>query len=122
MWETAEKAGVRTANLMWYVMLDATLRFRFGLTWGQARTAKDHKRCFFDVLRTLEGVCYSSYSMFLSHLGYAAQDHVPLKEKLDQILSWIDMPIETRPQFIMGSSGVILAYCCRALILTISSI
>lgn len=36
------------------------------------------------------------------------KDHVPLKEKLDQILSWIDMPIETRPQFIMGLSSVYL--------------
>lgn len=32
------------------------------------------------------------------------QDKVPLQEKLDQILEWIDLPIETRPQFIMGLS------------------
>ena len=36
------------------------------------------------------------------------QDNVPLKEKLDQILAWIDMPLETRPQFITGTGHVSL--------------
>ena len=36
------------------------------------------------------------------------QDNVPLKEKLDQILAWIDMPLETRPQFITGTRHVFL--------------
>lgn len=31
------------------------------------------------------------------------QDKVPLKEKLDQITAWIDLPIEERPQLIMGA-------------------
>ena len=30
------------------------------------------------------------------------QDKVPLQEKLDQILEWIDLPLEERPQLIMG--------------------
>jgi hypothetical protein len=30
------------------------------------------------------------------------QDKVPLSEKLDQIMAWIDLPLETRPQFISG--------------------
>ena len=30
------------------------------------------------------------------------QDKVSLQDKLDQILAWIDMPLEKRPQFIMG--------------------
>ena len=32
------------------------------------------------------------------------QDKVPLSEKLDQIMAWIDLPLEQRPQFISGSS------------------
>ena len=46
------------------------------------------------------------------------QDNVPMKEKLDQILAWIDMPLETRPQFITGTRHVAvttvlidMAYC-----------
>ena len=31
------------------------------------------------------------------------QDKVPLNEKLDQIMAWIDLPLEKRPQFISGS-------------------
>ena len=31
------------------------------------------------------------------------QDKVPLSEKLDQIMTWIDLPLEKRPQFISGS-------------------
>ena len=31
------------------------------------------------------------------------QDKVPLKKKLDQITAWIDLPIEERPQLIMGT-------------------
>ncbi|KAI1794902.1 Phosphodiest-domain-containing protein [Ganoderma leucocontextum] len=65
MWETAEKAGVRTANLMWP---------------GPPKTTSGASSTYF----------------------VPWKDHVPLKEKLDQILSWIDMPIETRPQFIMA--------------------
>lgn len=30
------------------------------------------------------------------------QDRVPLGEKLDQILNWIDLPLEQRPQLILG--------------------
>jgi hypothetical protein len=32
------------------------------------------------------------------------QNKVPLKEKLDQIIDWIDLPLEERPQLIMGAS------------------
>lgn len=28
---------------------------------------------------------------------------MPLKEKLDQITAWIDLPLEERPQLIMGN-------------------
>lgn len=30
------------------------------------------------------------------------QNKVPLKDKLEQLLEWIDMPLETRPQLILG--------------------
>ena len=30
------------------------------------------------------------------------RDKVPLKEKLDQLMEWIDLPLELRPQLIMG--------------------
>ena len=49
-----------------------------------------------------------SFSVSSAYIDCVMKDHVPLKEKLDQILSWIDMPIETRPQFIMGLSSVYL--------------
>ena len=32
------------------------------------------------------------------------QDEVPLSEKLDQIMAWVDLPLENRPQFISSLS------------------
>jgi hypothetical protein len=32
------------------------------------------------------------------------KDHVPLSAKLDQILAWVDLPLEKRPQLLMGRS------------------
>ena len=32
------------------------------------------------------------------------QDEVPLSEKLDQIMTWVDLPLEKRPQFISSLS------------------
>jgi hypothetical protein len=37
-----------------------------------------------------------------SYLIPYVQDKVPLTEKLDQIAAWIDLPIEKRPQLILG--------------------
>ncbi|KAI0647781.1 Phosphodiest-domain-containing protein [Trametes meyenii] len=65
MWETAEKAGITTANLMWP---------------GPPETRTGASPTYFVPWR----------------------DKVPLKEKLDQIVSWIDLPLEKRPQFIMA--------------------
>jgi hypothetical protein len=31
-----------------------------------------------------------------------SQNNVPLSEKLDQIMAWIDLPLQDRPQFISG--------------------
>jgi len=63
MWETAGKAGIITANLMWP---------------GPPVTRNDAEPTYFVPWR----------------------NKVPLGEKLDQIMAWIDLPLETRPQFI----------------------
>ncbi|KAG6906153.1 hypothetical protein DXG01_015660 [Tephrocybe rancida] len=65
MWETAGKAGVITANLMWP---------------GPPKTRTGASSTYFVPWR----------------------DHVPLSEKLDKILEWVDLPIELRPQLIMA--------------------
>jgi len=65
MWETAEKAGLITANLMWP---------------GPPKTSTGASSTYFVPWR----------------------DHVPLAEKLDQILTWIDLPLAMRPQLIMA--------------------
>ncbi|KIY45676.1 nucleotide pyrophosphatase [Fistulina hepatica ATCC 64428] len=65
MWETAERAGVITANLMWP---------------GPPKTVSGASSTYFIPWR----------------------DKVPLQEKLQQIMSWIDLPIEDRPQLILA--------------------
>ncbi|EIW74717.1 Phosphodiest-domain-containing protein [Coniophora puteana RWD-64-598 SS2] len=65
MWETAEKAGITTANLMWP---------------GPPVTSDGGSSTYFIPWR----------------------DHVPLREKLDQILTWVDLPVETRPQLVLA--------------------
>ncbi|KAG6836708.1 hypothetical protein H0H93_004684 [Arthromyces matolae] len=65
MWETAGKAGVITANLMWP---------------GPPKTRTGASPTYF----------------------VPWKDHVPLPEKLDQILKWIDLPVELRPQLLMA--------------------
>ncbi|KAJ7625296.1 alkaline-phosphatase-like protein [Mycena polygramma] len=65
MWETAEKAGITTANLMWP---------------GPPKTTSGASSTYF----------------------VPWKDRVPLKEKLDQLLHWIDLPFEERPQLLMA--------------------
>jgi predicted AlkP superfamily pyrophosphatase or phosphodiesterase len=65
MWETAEKAGITTANLMWI---------------GPPKTTSGASSTYF----------------------VPWKDKVPLGEKLDQILEWIDLPLSKRPQLIMA--------------------
>ncbi|TFK40742.1 Phosphodiest-domain-containing protein [Crucibulum laeve] len=65
MWETAEKAGIITANLMWP---------------GPPKTMSGASSTYF----------------------VPWKDKVPLKEKHDQIVQWIDLPFEERPQLIMA--------------------
>ncbi|KAG2095131.1 alkaline-phosphatase-like protein [Suillus discolor] len=57
MWETAERAGIITANLMW-------------------------SEC--------------------SVINTGAQDNYALEKKLSNLLEWIDLPLEERPQLILG--------------------
>ena len=65
MWETAEKAGIITANLMWP---------------GPPRTMSGASSTYFEPWR----------------------DKVPLDEKLSQIMHWLDLPLDERPQLIMA--------------------
>ncbi|TEB04105.1 hypothetical protein FA13DRAFT_1750644 [Coprinellus micaceus] len=65
MWESAEKAGIITANLMWP---------------GPPKTMSGASSTYFVPWR----------------------DKVPLDEKLEQIISWIDLPLGERPQLIMA--------------------
>ncbi|KAJ7274265.1 alkaline-phosphatase-like protein [Mycena rebaudengoi] len=65
MWETAEKAGIITANLMWP---------------GPPKTSSGASSTYF----------------------VPWKDKVPLKEKLSQIIEWVDLPFNDRPQFIMA--------------------
>ncbi|KAH7927802.1 Phosphodiest-domain-containing protein [Leucogyrophana mollusca] len=65
MWETAERAGIKTANLMWP---------------GPPHTTSGASSTYFVPWR----------------------DHVPLSEKHDQLLAWIDMPFEERPQLLLA--------------------
>ncbi|KAJ7771942.1 alkaline-phosphatase-like protein [Mycena maculata] len=65
MWETAGKAGIITANLMWP---------------GPPKTTSGASSTYF----------------------VPWKDKVPLKEKLDQLVQWIDLPLEERPQLLMA--------------------
>ncbi|KAJ8457194.1 hypothetical protein ONZ45_g18411 [Pleurotus djamor] len=65
MWETAQNAGMVTANLMWP---------------GPPRTSSGTASSYF----------------------VPWKDKVPLKVKLDQIMSWIDLPLQERPQLILA--------------------
>ncbi|KIP08617.1 hypothetical protein PHLGIDRAFT_104115 [Phlebiopsis gigantea 11061_1 CR5-6] len=65
MWETAERAGLITANLMWP---------------GPPVTRTGSEPTYFLPWR----------------------NNVPMKEKHDQIMEWIDLPLEKRPQLIMA--------------------
>jgi len=65
MWETAERAGVVTANLMWP---------------GPPKTTSGASSTYF----------------------IPWKDKVPLENKLNQILEWVDLPLNERPQLIMA--------------------
>jgi hypothetical protein len=45
----------------------------------------------------------SQISRGRQHFLSSNQDKVPLEEKLEQILTWIDLPLEKRPQLILGT-------------------
>jgi len=65
VWESAEKAGVTTANLMWP---------------GPPTTMANGSSTYY----------------------VAWRDHVPMSDKLDKIMEWIDLPLEHRPQLILA--------------------
>ena len=67
---------------------------------AQARSPDNPYQCRTNLLRSVEGrqLLYLSHGQWLT----LHQNHVPLGEKLDQIMTWIDLPLEKRPQFISG--------------------
>lgn len=103
MWETAERAGLTTANLMWYVWNVPRKQDNENLNFVlQARpTNYIHWRKAY-LLRPMEGMSIRPYDIFVT-VKSVLQDKVSLKWKHDQIMSWIDLPLERRPQFIMGT-------------------
>jgi hypothetical protein len=54
MWETAERAGVVTANLMWYVAWKLLMAVAYGVF--QARPSQNDLRSILDILYPLEGI------------------------------------------------------------------
>jgi len=86
MWETAERAGIRTAHLMWSVWTDFTNGRILSLINIPLRRPGPPKT--------------SSGASSTYFVPWA--DKVPLKEKHDQLMSWIDLPFNERPQLLMG--------------------
>ncbi|KAG5219761.1 type phosphodiesterase/nucleotide pyrophosphatase [Salix suchowensis] len=86
MWETARRAGLITANLMWL---------------GPTKTSSGVESTYFVPWKV--STSFHQYAMVWSITS--PQDNVPLKEKLDQIISWVDLPLHKRPQLILGSSA-----------------
>jgi len=83
MWETAERAGVITANLMWP---------------GPPKTTSGASSTYFVPWK----VCTLRVKLVDAPILYESQDKVPLGQKLDQLMKWIDLPFDKRPQFLMG--------------------
>ena len=71
-----------------------------------AWSSKDQIRSIFNIFRSLEGSLYQYAKSFVESQFLGLQDKVPLSEKLDQILQWIDLPLNARPQLIMGNYTV----------------
>lgn len=67
VWETAMKAGLRTANLMWP---------------GPNRTSSGVSPTY--------------------PVPWSAPDEFPLERKLNQLMQWIDLPFDERPQLILA--------------------
>ena len=83
MWETAGRAGVITANQMWYVSF-------FNMLICSILTCN----------RPGPPITVSGAS---STYFVPWRDKVPLQEKLDQILEWVDIEdIEKRPELILS--------------------
>ncbi|KAM6494084.1 Phosphodiest domain containing protein [Amanita muscaria] len=88
VWETAEKAGIRSANLMWQVLLERLASPLFNaiilVRPGPPKTIRDISSTYFVPWKASE------------------TDKVPLDNKLDQILRWLDLPLVERPQLILA--------------------
>ena len=102
MWETAGKAGMITANIMWYVWLSIST---FSLVYQrraftQARPPDHQQWCQTHLFRFVG--CQSVYDPLRIRSLTLRQEDISLSEKLDRIMAWIDLPLGERPQFISG--------------------
>jgi hypothetical protein len=91
MWETAERAGLITANLMWCVLyLNSSLALKLQELIPVLLTVNRP-----GPPTTLSGVSPTYFVPW--------RDRVPLQEKLDQILEWIDIEdVDERPELILS--------------------
>ena len=67
-----------------------------------AWSSKDYLWSVLDLFFALESKSFGRHGNHRFTDFDVSQDKVPLAEKLDQILRWIDFPLDTRPQLIMG--------------------
>jgi hypothetical protein len=72
MWETAGKAGIITANLMWCVVL-VSHQTRPFTTVLQAWTSENNIRRIFDILRSVEGKFSTVLIVFAFNISFSGQ-------------------------------------------------
>jgi type I phosphodiesterase/nucleotide pyrophosphatase len=102
MWETAGRAGLITANLMWSVSSrHFPLRCPTNIVRpGPPQTPSGASPTYF--------VPWAVCTFIFGFQGFpndSVQDKVSLDVKLSQILEWIDLPLSERPQLILGMSS-----------------
>jgi hypothetical protein len=99
MWETAGKAGLITANLMW----SAFVALPFFLLIPRVLLGRDLLKLF-PVLR-LHIMSLTRYvrSFLPPDIFNDFVQEKSLDLKLSKILEWIDLPLSERPQLILGT-------------------
>jgi hypothetical protein len=82
MWETANRAGLTTANLMWFVLDHVVMNIVLITLFRPGPPA------------TTSGAAPTYFIPW--------RNKVSLDDKLGQIMKWIDLPLAERPQLLMG--------------------
>ena len=99
MWETAERAGLITANLMWSVSTYFCFcDYQIGPSGQVLPKPYPGLRIHISCL----GQCVTEFSTSERLSWKLGQNEVSLDTKLAQILEWIDLPLGERPQLILG--------------------